>query len=133
GARLRRARRRLRVRAELDLRLRLPGRPWRRDRADGRVRAPVSARLRELRLRPGLDPAGLAAADRRGLAGDADRGRRAHPRAHRRGAGFARGLARVDRRNLGGLRAALGLALPEDELAVARLYAATGDGLARLE
>ena len=91
GARLRRPRRRLRVRPELDLRLRLSGRPRRRDRADGRVRAPVSARLRELGLRPGLDAAELAAADRRSLAGDADRGRGAHPRAHRRRAEFARG------------------------------------------
>ena len=38
------------------------------------------------------------------------------------------------RRDPGGLRAALGLALPEDELTrVARLYAATGDGFARLD
>ena len=131
---MRRPRRRLRVRAQLDLRVRLFGRPWRRDRADGRVRAAVSARLRELGLRPGLDPAELAAADRRSLAGDADGGRRAHARAHRRCAGFARGRARLDRRNRGGLRAALGLALPEDELTqVARLYAATGDGFARLD
>jgi hypothetical protein len=46
-------------------------------------------RLRELGLRPGLDLAELAAADRRSLAGDADGGRGTHPRAHRRCAGFA--------------------------------------------
>src|SRR6185312_10111338 len=117
GARMRRARRRLRVRAELDLRIRLSGRPWRRDGADGRVRAAVSTRLRELGLRPGLDPAELAAADRRSLAGHADGGRGALPRAHRRCAGFALGLAGLDRRTPGALRAALGLALPADELA----------------
>jgi hypothetical protein len=87
-----------------------------RDRADGRVRPSVSARLRELGLRPRLDPAELVAADRQGLAGDADGGRGAHPRAHRRCAGLARWLARLDRGNRGALRAALGLALPADEL-----------------
>jgi hypothetical protein len=81
---VRRSRRRLRVCPQLDLRLRLLGRPRCRDRADGRLRAAVSARLRQLGLRPGLDAAELAAADRRSLAGDADRGRGAHPRAHRR-------------------------------------------------
>src|SRR6185295_15720493 len=106
--------------------------PRRRDRSDGRFRAPVPARLRQLRLRPRLDAAELAATDRQGFAGDADRGCRAHARAHRRRAGLARRLARLDRRNRGGLRAALGLALPADELDV-RLYAATGDGIVRLD
>src|SRR5207344_2239856 len=102
----------------LDLRVRLFGRPRCRDRSDGRVRTAVSARLRQLGLRPGLEHAELAAADRRSLASDAYRGRGAHPRAHRRCAGFARGRAWVDRGNRRALRAALGLALPEDELTV---------------
>ena len=116
GSRLRRARRRLRLRPQLDLRLRLPGRPWCRERADGRVRDPVSARLRELDLRPSLDAAELAATDRQGLAGDADRGCGAPPRALGRRAELAWRLARVDPRAPGPLRAAVGLALQADEL-----------------
>src|SRR5207244_3893105 len=60
-----------------------------------------------------------------------DRERGAHLRADRRRAGLARRLARLDRWHLGGVRAAVGLALPEDELDV-RLYAATGEGMVRV-
>ena len=67
--------------------------------------------------------------------GDADRGRGAHasrsPAAYRiRSPGALAWIVGI----LARLRPALGLALPEDELAqMARLYAATGDGFARLD
>jgi len=81
------------------------------NRSDGRVRAAVSARLREFGVRPRLEPAELARTNRQSLAGVADRERGAHPRTDRRRAASALGRARVDRRNRRPLRAALSLAL----------------------
>src|SRR5262249_4015446 len=71
--------------------------------------------------------------DRQSFPGDADRRRGAYPRAHRRRTELTGRLARLDRGDCRGLRTALGLALPKDELTqVARLYATTGDGFARI-
>ena len=55
------------------LRLRGTDRPRRRGRSNGRVRGPVSARVRELGVRAGLDPAELAAGDREGQPGHSPR------------------------------------------------------------
>ena len=113
---LHRARQRLRSRAELDLCLRRADRAQRRGGPIGRLRGPVSARVRELGVRAGLDPAELAAGNREGEPGHPDRERSALPGPRPRNTILPRRRNRLDRRPPGRVHPAVRVALPAHDL-----------------
>ena len=119
-ARVRRGRQRVRARPQLDLRVRGADGARRGGGAVGGLRGALPARVRELRVRAGLDHAGLAAGVRGGEPGHADRGCRPHLRARRWRAGIARGGGRLDHRPARDLHPAVRMAIPADELSLTR-------------
>ena len=119
-ARVRRDRQRVRARPQLDLRVRGADRARRGGGAVGGLRGALPARLRELRVRAGLDHAGLAAGVRGGEPGHADRECCPHLRARRWRAGIAPGRGRLDHRPARDLHPAVRMAIPADELSLSR-------------
>ena len=115
SGRVHRRRRRLRLRPQLDLRLRGAHRPGRRGGADGRVRRDLPARLRQLGVRARLHHAALAAGVRENQPRHDHRRRRPLARAlwHPGVAGSSRGM---DRRPAGRVHTPVRMALPADEL-----------------
>ena len=115
SGRLHRRRRRLRLRPQLDLRLRGADRPGRRGGADGRIRRDLPARLRQLGVRARRHHAALAAGVRENQPRHRHRRRRPLARALRHPgiAGSGRGM---DRRPAGRVHTAVRMALPADEL-----------------
>ena len=107
---------RLRARAELDLRLRRTDGPRRRGGSNRRLRGPVSARIRELGVRAGLEPAELAADNREGEPGHPDRERSALPGPRPRDTILPRRRDRLDRRPAGRVHPAVRVALPAHDL-----------------
>ena len=119
-ARVRRDRQRVRAGPQLDLRVRGAHGAWRGGGPVGGLRGALPARLRELRVRAGLDHAGLAAGVRGGEPGHADRGCRPHLHARRWRAGIARRGGRLDHRPARDLHPAVRMAIPADELSLTR-------------
>ena len=113
---LHRARQRLRSRAELDLCLRRADRAQRRSGPIGRLRGPVSARVRELGVRARLEHAELAAGVREGEPGHPDRERSALPGPRPRNTILPRRRNRLDRRPPGRVHPAVRVALPAHDL-----------------
>ena len=119
-ARVRRGRQRVRARPQLDLRVRGADGTRRGGGPVGGLRGPLPARVRELRVRAGLDHAGLAAGVRGGEPGHADRECRPQLRARRWRAGIARRGGRLDHRPARDLHPAVRMAIPADELSLTR-------------
>src|SRR5258705_531139 len=111
--------RRLRLGAQLDLRVRRAHCARRRGGAVGRLRRDFPARVRELGFRADRDVPRLAPDDREGQPGDADGECGALARADGNAA-LAGGSAGVDRRHPSRVRAALGTALSPDGLSMPR-------------